>query len=99
MQRDELGEDQERRGGHRRRALKQARVILSDWTVIDCLVRDVSDAGARLEFGGPTELPKEFKVLVVASGRTMEAELGWRRGLSAGVHFTGSADETAPRKV
>jgi hypothetical protein len=40
---------------------------MSDWTVIDCVIRDLSDAGARLEFAGPTELPQEFRLLVRSS--------------------------------
>ena len=81
--------DEERRQVQRRRALKEAKVVLSDWAVIDCLIRDVSEAGARLEFSGATELPPEFRVLIFSSNLLYPAEVEWQRGLAAGVLFTG----------
>jgi hypothetical protein len=42
----------------RRRMLKQGKVVMSDWTVIDCVIRDLRDTGARLEFAGLTGLPR-----------------------------------------
>lgn len=72
--------------------------MLSDWTVINCIVRDMSDTGARLEFGGPTELPKEFRLLIVASHLLIPAEVAWQRGQAAGVHFTGPGRVPPPRK-
>ena len=57
--------------------------------VLDCTIRDVSDTGARLQFGGPTELPTEFRLLIVSSNQLVPAQLAWQRGLAAGVHFTG----------
>lgn len=88
----------ERRRSARRRALKEAKVLLSDWTAIDCLIRDLSDIGARLEFPGPTELPKEFDVLIVSSNQLVRAERTWQRGLAVGVRFTAPGRE-APRKL
>ena len=69
--------------------LKQGKVVLSNWSVLDCVIRDLSDTGARLEFAGPTELPKEFRLLIVSTNLLFPAELAWQRGLAAGVHFTG----------
>lgn len=68
---------------------KRPKVVLSDWSVIDCRIRDVSEVGARLEFSGPTELPPELRVLIVSSNLIYPAELQWQRGLAAGVRFTG----------
>ncbi len=82
----------------RRRMLKQGKVVMSDWTVIDCIIRDLSDTGARLEFAGPTELPQEFRLLVVSSNLLIPAALAWQRGLAAGVHFTGPGRDAPPRK-
>lgn len=88
----------EQRGAHRQRALKAARVVLSDWTTIDCTLRDMSDEGARLEFAGATSLPKEFRLTLVAAGTTRPVRLLWQRGLSAGVAFVGPG-EAAPHKA
>ncbi len=88
--------DERRLPGHRRRTLKKGRVVLSDSTVMDCLVRDLSETGARLEFAAAVGLPETFRVLVVGSNLLHPATLSWQRGLSAGVHFTGSG-EPLPR--
>ena len=87
-----------RRTATRRRTLKEGKVVLSDWTVISCRIRDMSETGARLEFDGLTELPKEFRILVASSNQLVPVELAWQRGLAAGVHFTGPAREAPLRK-
>ena len=91
-------EPDQNRAAQRRRTLKQGKVVMSDWTVMDCLIRDMSDNGARLEFGALTELPKEFRLLVISSNLLIPAELAWQRGLAAGVHFTGPGQEP-PRRL
>ncbi len=78
---------EEHRKSVRRRKLDGAKVILSKSTLIDCVIRDMSDTGARLEFGGLTQLPSEFKLRVAATGTEAFVELAWQRGLSAGVRF------------
>ena len=88
----------ERRRNRRLRTLKQGRIVLSDWTVMDCLIRDISDEGARVALGGLTELPQQFRLLVVSSNLLMPAELEWQRSLLAGVRFTGPGVQAPPRK-
>lgn len=78
---------EEHRNSSRRRTVKEGKVVLSKSTLIDCLIRDLSERGARLEFAGPTVLPPEFKLRIVASGVEAQVELTWQRGLSAGVKF------------
>lgn len=87
-----------RRTAARRRTLKQGKVVLSNWAVIDCVIRDLSETGARLEFSALTELPNEFRLLIIAANQLVPVELAWRRGLAAGVHFTGPPRDAPPRK-
>jgi hypothetical protein len=54
---------------------------------MDCTIRDISDTGARLEFGAMTTLPPEFKLRIIAPGRTIPVELTWQRGMTSGVRF------------
>jgi hypothetical protein len=82
----------------RRRTLKSGKVVLTDWTVFDCVIRDLSETGARLDFGGPVELPQEFRLLVVTSNLLIPTELAWVRGSSAGVRFTGPG-KPPPRRL
>lgn len=95
---EDMTPEDDRRHAPRRRALKEAKVVLSDWSVIDCLVRDLSDMGARVEFSAPTNLPSEFRLLVVATNVLLPAELKRQRGLSAGVRFSGPGKVAPHRK-
>jgi hypothetical protein len=88
-------DDGDNRSAHRRRTLKKARVVLSDSTVVDCELRDVSDAGAHLVFGGPVSLPETFRLYNVSDGLLAPAELKWQRGLEAGVTLTGAWERHA----
>ncbi len=87
----------EQRAAHRQRALKAAKVVLSDWTTIDCTLRDLSDEGARLVFAAATSLPEEFRLMIVAAGTIRKVRLLWQRGLSAGVAFAGPEEAAPPR--
>jgi len=90
--------DETPRASQRRRALKEAKVVMSDWTTIDCVVRDMSETGAKVQFSGPTELPGEVRLLILSSNMLQPAEVAWQRGQSAGLHFTGPALAAPPRK-
>ena len=79
----------EHRREHRRRTLKQAQVVLSDSTAIDCKLRDISEDGARLVFGGAVSLPQEFRLYNVSDKLIAPVRLEWQRGLEAGVTFVG----------
>jgi hypothetical protein len=89
----------EQRRAHRRRALKRAQVVLSDWTMIDCTIRDVNEEGARLDFGGATSLPEEFRLLSTATATIRPARRSWQRGLSAGIVFTGPERPAPARRA
>jgi hypothetical protein len=75
----------EKRGAMRRRMLKQGRVILSDSTTISCVIRDMSETGARIVFGGPVHLPESFRIALVNSDDVYAVDLVWHRGFAAGV--------------
>ncbi len=83
------------RGTHRKRTLKAAKAVLTNWTTIDCTIRDISETGARLVFGDVVKLPEEFRVLTVMTNTIVPVRLLWQRGLTAGVAFTGP-EEAVP---
>ena len=87
----------EQRHAHRQRALKAAKVVLSDWTMIDCTIRDLTGEGARLVFAGATNLPDEFRLLSLSANTIRPVRLLWQRGLSAGIGFVGP-EEPAPKR-
>lgn len=75
----------ERRGDTRRTALKSARIVHKDGSV-ECRIRNISDGGARLEFGTPQLLPHRFELHVLGMpART--CSLRWAKDNLVGVQF------------
>jgi hypothetical protein len=83
----------------RNKTLKEAKIVLRDWSTIDCLLRNVSETGARLEFGNPVALPDTFQLLIKSRNTLVPVRLVWERGASAGVSFTGPEKPVPPRKL
>lgn len=54
----------------------------------DCLITDISDQGARLEFGRPVSLPSTFELHCEKSGRSWWVTATWQRDRVAGVRFS-----------
>jgi hypothetical protein len=82
----------EHRRLRRQRTLKAAKVVLTDWTTIDCTIRDLNEGGARLVFGDAFTLPGTFRLLTVSTNTIAPVELRWQRGKEAGVAFAGPAE-------
>ena len=89
----------EHRRARRQRTLKQGKVVLSDWTTIDCTIRDLNAEGAKIVLGGATSLPSEFRMITVASNMIVPVRLEWQRGLSAGVAFAGPEEPVTSKKA
>lgn len=86
------GAGPESRHEHRRRTLKRGRVLLSSSTTLDCVIRDLTETGARLQFSAPTILPREFLLLNVTENTVRPARLVWQKAESAGISFSGPAE-------
>jgi hypothetical protein len=55
----------------------------------ECVVRDISEKGARLEFSNVTKLPREQMLLTIArKGRSFLAQIMWWRDNFVGVAFS-----------
>lgn len=85
----------EHRHTQRRRTLKQGRIMFNDHTLVDCMIRDVSDTGARIVVGGPMHLPEFFSLLNISDNKMWPVKRLWQRGLAAGIAFTGP-EQPAP---
>src|SRR6202140_522457 len=60
----------------------------------DCVVRNISDKGASLEFSNVVRLPKEQMSLTIArKGRSFLAKIIWWRDNFVGVAFSSQAPE------
>ena len=81
----------ERRGEHRRLVLKRGRVLVPGRPAYECVVRDLTKGGARLEFKAPILLPAELMLCLVSTDLTVPAVCVWQRRLEAGIRFVGAA--------
>jgi hypothetical protein len=73
-------------------------------TAIDCVVRDISDIGARLQFDKPLVLSELLDLYIPIKGQSFHAEKRWKDGDQIGVTFraatqTKTDDTGADRRV
>jgi hypothetical protein len=90
----------DQRCAQRRRMLKDGRIVINKgWSLIDCAIRDISTAGARLSVKPECELPGELELLFVTDESLVPCELRWRRGDRLGVRFTGPSRKAPPYRL
>jgi hypothetical protein len=76
------------RRSERLKSLLRAKIIFnSGSSTIECLIRNVSAHGMRLEIGETLSIPGEFDLEVPQKGRTYRARLVWRGEGMIGVAF------------
>lgn len=56
-------------------------------TAIDCLIRDISDTGARLRFSDSISIPDSFELHIPQKSQTLRVSVRWRHGMDVGVAF------------
>lgn len=78
---------QERRKLARSRVFKSAKLVVGTTSVVDCVVRNLTNAGARIEVSSTAGLP-EILVLTFDGGHSMRScQLRWRTHNETGVKF------------
>ena len=71
----------------RQRTLKGARIVLNDgYSTIDCMVRNLSESGARLRIASILGIPDTFE-LRFDDGRKFACRTAWRTADEIGVEF------------
>ena len=85
-----------------RRQSVRARVIYSGViayderrATMDCVVRNFSEDGVKVEFENTALLPDEIDLLIAKKSRSFNAKIVWRGEKQAGLAFR-STDETRP---
>jgi hypothetical protein len=88
-----LGLDTHERRRSRRETVQIDAQIVSDdlWCVVDCVICDRSDHGARLRLPWSIRLPARFELWIPEEKIAIPVRSVWRRGRLAGVEFTGAA--------
>jgi hypothetical protein len=55
--------------------------------MVDCLIRDISDDGARIIFSDGVNLPDQVELHIPQKGQTFSAEVQWRQRDEVGLAF------------
>jgi hypothetical protein len=59
----------------------------SNLTAVECVVRDISDTGARLQFATPQVVTDFLDLHIPVKGQSFHAHVRWRDGAEIGVAF------------
>jgi hypothetical protein len=78
---------QERRKSARLRVLKGAKLVLGNSSVRDCRVRNVTNAGARIQIANTIELPKVLGLTFDDGCRVQPCRIAWRTLTETGLEF------------
>ena len=82
----------DRRTQPRYRVLKEARIILNKGpSTMSCVVRDISEDGARLQAPFNPDLPETFELLISHDDTILKARRVWFSGNQMGIRFLGRA--------
>jgi hypothetical protein len=88
------------RNASRRRMLKAGVIAYSGRHVtLTCVVRDLSDRGARLVVDGSVDAPDTFELLIAIDGLEVDCRVVWRRAREVGVIFEGSVRKSEKRRA
>ena len=80
----------ERRSHPRLRAYIGAQIVFNQRrSVLDCLVRNISGEGARIEFTNTALMPEAFDLVMPSREQTRRVRVRWRSQDVAGVTFDG----------
>jgi len=87
----------ERRITSRQKSFLQGRIYYNKRrSSVDCLVRDVSDTGAKLVFGVTVTIPDVVELYLSNKDEVRSAKVQWRKGNEMGVDFTDDPAEAGP---
>jgi hypothetical protein len=78
----------ERRSHIRRRTFKGGKLIFNKGlSVLDCVIRDMSDHGARVELGTTIGVPDTFELIIAPDRVKRSCKIAWRSKRQIGISF------------
>jgi PilZ domain len=82
------------RGGLRKRVLFGGKIVYGEdgAFTVDCVIKDVSDTGARISLGQRISIPSAIHFIDLKAGFAYEAQVAWRRAPNFGLHFLKTID-------
>ena len=91
---------QDRRKSARSRVLKSAKLLLGTSSVIDCVLRNVTNSGARVQIANTVELPDMLNLTLDGGYSVRPCRVVWRSLSETGVEFirdSGGANRGSPK--
>ena len=79
---------QERRKHQRLRVFKSVKLVFGNASVLDCVVRDLTPVGARIEIPNTIDLPQVFEMTFDGGRSIRSCRLVWRTSSGTGVEFS-----------
>ena len=87
----------ERRQASRQRSFLRGQVYLGNSpSAVNCLVRDMSDTGARLTFSAPIAATDMLELHIPVKGQTLHGKVKWREADEIGIAFISDTGVEAP---
>lgn len=77
----------ESRSVFRYRTQRPAKIFLKDGSAVECLVRDLSTKGARLEVADDAKVPDGFFLIIKGSSERFRCRRVWQTGTIIGVEY------------
>lgn len=78
----------ESRQAERIRSFLRAKIRFNNQnSTVDCIVRNISETGAKIELDKATSVPSLFDLEIPQKGRTYRARIMWRDAEAIGVEF------------
>ena len=78
---------QERRRVTRSRVLKGAKIIIGSASTIDCVVRNVTNSGVRIQIANTVDLPETLDLTLDAGFTIRPCRVAWRSVTETGLQF------------
>ncbi|MEI2387788.1 PilZ domain-containing protein [Breoghania sp. JC706] len=81
----------DRRKSHRKRMLQGGKIVYGrSALLIDCLIRDLSEEGARLKVANARDVPDNIRLFNSGDNTLIDAEVVWRSPREVGIRFNGT---------
>jgi hypothetical protein len=68
-------------------------------TTVDCIVRDISERGARLRFKHALPIPEAIELHIPSKGQIVQSKLAWVDNCEAGISFESPVALDSPSPV
>jgi hypothetical protein len=87
----------ERRRSNRHKSFLRGCIYFNNRrSAFDCLIRDISDQGARLIFSDTVSIPDVVDLYIPQKEQTLRARVEWRQATEIGVAFTQAGRAPVP---